>query len=147
MRPEFINSVSCFLSSASSTESSGYSLRFGGASTSSRSGILCSNTCGHVVRSTGYYGSLNTLAYLFFKFYIYYAANFSNFPEVWSASSPPPKVDRWVKFKHSVGWSLSNYSKPTKSYSCFLPRLAKHFHPTTSMSDYLLLQHNYTSTS
>ena len=138
MRPEFINSVSYLLSSASSTESRGYSLRFGGASTSSRNGILCSKVCGHVDLSTGYYGSLKTLLYLVLSYYIYSAANFSNYPEVWSASSPPPKVERCVKFKHSVGWSLSNYNKPTKSYKPFLPRLAKAFHPTTSMSDTLL---------
>lgn len=102
MRPESKNVRNYFLSSSSSTPSNGYNFRLGGGADSSLRGIECSKIYGHSDRSTGYSGSSNTVLYFYFNTSNYYLANYSKLPCTASASSPPPKVARCVKFKHSL---------------------------------------------
>jgi hypothetical protein len=119
IRPESKNVLIYVFSSSSSMPSRGYNFLLGGGAFSSFKGMECSKIWGHSDRSTGYDGSLNTYLYLFFKFSNCNFAVASRDPESASASSPPPKVARCVKFKHSLEFPQSYCNNPTWVY-CYL---------------------------
>ena len=72
IRPESKNVLIYVFNSSNSTASKGYNFLLGGGAFSSLSGIACSKIYGQLDLSTGYSGSLKTVLYLFFKYYIYY---------------------------------------------------------------------------
>lgn len=120
IRLDLRNSPIYFLSSSSSTLSSGYSFLFGGAAFSSLSGMLWKNSEGQSERSTGYTGSLKTQAYFYFKTLNYSDASCYRSPCELIASPSPPWAVRWVKFKLYTSLqsfpSSCNYITPKCKY-------------------------------